>query len=202
MAKRKAASQPAKAKQEIVRPTNNYMDAEFINKWRNEFQAHTRRLFGLGEYPTQYAVMIPATPTGELTIDTIVLREQSLPDETEPFTYVLRYMGTVWNAHEMYLRRLGTRLDTEIGTMESTLHVEVDGKVVMVAMMISRNPNDLWDSHFITFKDDTDMQLFHKIWYGINRPLQIALRNKSELFHTIARNPALRGIVWLNPDEN
>lgn len=201
MVKRKATQQPAKPKQEIEKPTGNYVDAEFVNKWRNTLQAHVRRLLGLGEYPTQYAVMIPPAPA-ELDVDSIVLRGKCLFDDAVPFTYVLRYIGTAWIAHEMWRRKLGTRLDAEIGTMESTFHIEVDGKIVAVAHMISKHPDDLWEAHFITFKDDTDMLLFHQLWYGLSEPLRVAMRDKSELMHTIARNPDLHGIVWLNPNEN
>lgn len=183
------------------RPTGNYIDAEFINKWRNAMQAHVRRLLGLGEYPTQYAVMIPPIPAGELTSEAIMDCGPCSPDGAVPFTYMLRYIGTTWHPHEMWLRKLGARLDTEIGTMDSTFHVEIDGKVVAVAIMVSRNPDELWGTGFHTFMDDSDLVLFHQLWYGLSEPLRVAMREKSELMHTIARNPDLHGIVWLNPNE-
>jgi len=199
MAKRKTSTQPSN-KQEIEKPAGNYIDAEFINKWRNAMQAHVRRLLGLGEYPTQYAVMIPPAPA-DLDVDTIVGRGRCSLDDAMPFTYMLRYIGTTWHPHEMWLRKLGTRLDAEIGTMDSTFHVEVDGKIVAVAIMVSRNPDELWSTGFHTFMDDSDLVLFHQLWHGLSEPLRVAMREKSELMHTIARNPDLHGIVWLNPNE-
>lgn len=202
MAKRKVSTAPAKVKKEIVRPTNNYMDVNVITKWRNAAQAHTRRLFGLGEYPTQYAVMIPPLPAADATVDDIVLRGLCPLEEGIPFTYSIHFESTVWKPHEVWNRRLGTRLDTEIGEMESHIFIEVDGKVICVAYAKYRNPNDLWDFGFYTYYEDTDMQLFHKMWYGIHEPMRAAIKAKSDLMTTLARDESLHGIVWLNPDEN